>query len=55
MAPVATDEKVQDNASTGPLKKVAEKLFNPFYSPTIEDNGNDADYKFAKYKVRILN
>jgi sulfonate dioxygenase len=45
MAPVATHE-------ASPAEKLAQqKVFNPFYSPDIADNG-DTDYKYAKYKVR---
>ena len=45
MDPIATNKNTQDNGSTGPVKKVAEKVFDPFYSPTIEDDGKGADYK----------
>ncbi|EIN10030.1 alpha-ketoglutarate-dependent sulfonate dioxygenase [Punctularia strigosozonata HHB-11173 SS5] len=43
MAPVAINE-------TSPAQKVAEqKIFNPFYSPAIADDG-DTGYKYAQYK-----
>ena len=45
MDTIATNKNTQDNGSTGPVKKVAEKVFDPFYSPTIEDDGKGADYK----------
>lgn len=54
MAPVATNDTLQDQVSTGPIKNgaAAVKLFNPFYSPTNGAEGDDGDYKYAKYKVR---
>ncbi|KAI0052256.1 alpha-ketoglutarate-dependent sulfonate dioxygenase [Auriscalpium vulgare] len=39
MAPVATLER----------EPAQDKVFNPFYSPSIADDGNDS-YKFAQYK-----
>ena len=52
MAPVATNDTVQDQVATGPVKNGgAPKLFNPFYSPTNGSDGNDGDYKYANYKV----
>ncbi len=58
MAPVATNDVVQDQVSTGPVKNTAAavKLFNPFYSPTngADGNDNDGDYEYAKYKVRAF-
>ena len=54
MAPVATNDTVQDQVSTGPVKNgTAVKVFNPFYSPTNGSDGNDGDYQYAKYKVRM--
>ncbi|KAI1796931.1 TauD-domain-containing protein [Ganoderma leucocontextum] len=53
MAPVATNDNVHDQVSTGPVKNgaaAAVKLFNPFYSPTNGADESDGDYKFAKYK-----
>ncbi|KAM5537246.1 hypothetical protein V8D89_009179 [Ganoderma adspersum] len=51
MAPVATNDTVQDQVSAGPVKNgAAVKLFNPFYSPTNGADGNDGDYQYAKYK-----
>ena len=59
MAPVATNDSTATNGTTNgtakaPLKAAPEstKLFNPFYSPTVNGDGNDADYKYANYKVR---
>jgi len=47
MAPVATSERVQETKPT-PTKQ-APKIFNPFYSPPGDDNG-DENYKFVEYK-----
>ncbi|KAI0311331.1 hypothetical protein OF83DRAFT_1069006 [Amylostereum chailletii] len=53
MAPVATNESTAPTNGTHPLK--AAKLnddagvFNPFYSPSIADDGNDT-YKYAHFK-----
>ena len=55
MAPVATNETQAPVANNGPVKavkKAAEPLFNPFYSPTVASDKDDSDYKYAKYKVR---
>ena len=55
MAPVATNESQAPVANNGPVKavkKAAEPLFNPFYSPTVASDKDDSDYKYAKYKVR---
>jgi sulfonate dioxygenase len=49
MAPVATSEQ---QAPSRPVK-VAEKVFNPFYSPPSGDDGDDS-YKYAHYKVGSL-
>lgn len=54
MAPVATDPEHQPTAH--PVVKrdnnaaKAAEVFNPFYSPSIEDDG-DNDYSYAAYKV----
>ena len=45
MAPIATSERASTEQN---LKQ--EKVFNPFYSPSIADDG-DASYKYAGYKV----
>ena len=62
MAPTATNDSAPatNGATNGTdLKNLkaaaanaASQLFNPFYSPTVSGEGNDADYKYAKYKVR---
>ena len=55
MAPVATNESQAPVTNNGPVKavkKAAEPLFNPFYSPTVASDKDDSDYKYAKYKVR---
>ena len=55
MAPVATNETQAPVTNHGPVKavkKAAEPLFNPFYSPTVASDKDDSDYKYAKYKVR---
>jgi sulfonate dioxygenase len=54
MAPVATHDQVDAKAPTTEeriesLKKDAQ-VFNPFYSPSIGDDGDDT-YEFAQYKV----
>ena len=57
MAPVATNESQAPVTNNGPVKavkKAAEPLFNPFYSPAIADDGKD-DYPYAQYKVSICN
>ncbi|KAF9565351.1 alpha-ketoglutarate-dependent sulfonate dioxygenase [Agrocybe pediades] len=60
MAPVATNERDQSTAvaNNGPVKPsvaaVAEKVFNPFYSPPPDDDG-DAGYKYADYKPSFPN
>lgn len=48
MAPVATSERAQEN-KPAPTKQ-APKIFNPFYSPPGDDNG-DENYKFVEFKV----
>jgi hypothetical protein len=45
MAPVATAERAPTEQN---LKQ--EPVFNPFYSPSIADDG-DASYEYARYKV----
>ena len=58
MAPVATENHNAANGTTNTngtstieaLKKDAQAVFNPFYSPSIGDDGNE-DYPFAQYKV----
>ncbi|KAF8802477.1 TauD-domain-containing protein [Phlegmacium glaucopus] len=48
MAPVATTER--DNVTTAPVKPVVtQKVFNPFYSPPNDDDGNET-YKYAELK-----
>jgi len=58
MAPVATNERTQaTETNNGPVKPavaaVAEKVFNPFYSPPAGDE-DDAGYKYADYKVNSI-
>ncbi|KAH9902669.1 alpha-ketoglutarate-dependent sulfonate dioxygenase [Cubamyces lactineus] len=58
MAPVATAESnaaATNGTSNGPLKaaKAAAQLFNPFYSPDVNGEGDDSDYQYAKYKPRF--
>jgi sulfonate dioxygenase len=54
MAPVATNtERAQKGPDLQALKEDASKVFNPFYSPSIGDDG-DASYKYAEFKVRIF-
>lgn len=48
MAPVATNETAPLNHQVLKAKE-DEKVFNPFYSPAIADDG-DSTYKFAQYK-----
>ncbi|KAL0574762.1 hypothetical protein V5O48_007189, partial [Marasmius crinis-equi] len=47
MAPVAVEDKVAPTA----VDKLKDELnvFNPFYSPSIGDDG-DASYEFAEFK-----
>ena len=62
MAPVATEIQTDQQGANGTAKaavkpangtsKIATQLFNPFYSPTNGTEGDDSDYKYAKYKVR---
>ena len=64
MAPVATETQTDQQGANGTAKaavkpangtsKVATQLFNPFYSPTNGTEGDDGDYKYAKYKVHLL-
>ncbi|TFK49942.1 alpha-ketoglutarate-dependent sulfonate dioxygenase [Heliocybe sulcata] len=54
MAPVATNESAPVRDAAASLKaakkeEAEEKIFNPFYSPAIADDG-DTSYKYAKYK-----
>jgi sulfonate dioxygenase len=55
MAPVATENHNGTTGTNGTstieaLKKDAQALFNPFYSPSVGDDGNE-DYPFTQYKV----
>ncbi|KAI0775103.1 alpha-ketoglutarate-dependent sulfonate dioxygenase [Trametes elegans] len=57
MAPVATADQNGTSTPAAPLKAAAKavanaapQVFNPFYSPTVSGDGDDSDYKFAKYK-----
>ncbi|ETW83389.1 hypothetical protein HETIRDRAFT_315329 [Heterobasidion irregulare TC 32-1] len=47
MAPVATSEHTE-------VASNSEKVFNPFYSPSIGDDGNDS-YKWSQYKPHFPN
>ncbi|KAJ7650086.1 hypothetical protein FB45DRAFT_974154 [Roridomyces roridus] len=51
MAPVATHEtsNAPEQTRAVALKKEEAKVFNPFYSPSIGDDGDDT-YEFAQYK-----
>ena len=52
MAAVTTSK--QTAPTTNDLKaKVPDKLFNPFYSPPGDDDGNET-YQYAEFKVRML-
>ncbi|KAI0833610.1 hypothetical protein BC628DRAFT_36102 [Trametes gibbosa] len=57
MAPVATTDA--NGTVDGPVKAAkavvseASTLFNPFYSPDINGDDADSDYKFAQYKPRF--
>ncbi|KAF9040993.1 TauD-domain-containing protein [Hymenopellis radicata] len=46
MAPVATADSVPQPTK---IQKEADTVFNPFYSPSISDDG-DGSYRFAQYK-----
>ena len=48
MAPVATSEKDQAQGLVQETK--AQKVFNPFYSPPGDDDG-DVNYKYADFKA----
>lgn len=48
MSPVSTNENA--SAPAAEVKNVKENVFNPFYSPSIGDDG-DKTYQWAKYKV----
>jgi len=51
MAAAATSK--QTAPTTDDLKaNVADKLFNPFYSPSGDDDGNET-YQYAEFKVRL--
>ncbi|KAF5391557.1 hypothetical protein D9757_002512 [Collybiopsis confluens] len=49
MAPVATNEKPASTPDVQSLKEENAKVFNPFYSPSIGDDGDD-DYIHAQFK-----
>ncbi|KAJ3887273.1 alpha-ketoglutarate-dependent sulfonate dioxygenase [Lentinula edodes] len=49
MAPVATNEKSTTSPNVQSLKDDASKVFNPFYSPAIADDG-DESYIHSQYK-----
>ncbi|THV07211.1 TauD-domain-containing protein [Dendrothele bispora CBS 962.96] len=49
MAPVATKTDSEPSSNLEALKNEASKVFNPFYSPSIGDDGN-TDYKYADFK-----
>ncbi|KAI0707254.1 TauD-domain-containing protein [Earliella scabrosa] len=65
MAPVATEIQTDQQGANGTAKaavkpangtsKIATQLFNPFYSPTNGTEGDDSDYKYAKYKPHFPN
>jgi sulfonate dioxygenase len=53
MAPVATSTATERAPTESALKQEPvgkETVFNPFYSPSIGDDGDDT-YQYAKYKV----
>jgi sulfonate dioxygenase len=52
MAPVATHENTTAEATKSKVEILKEenKVFNPFYSPSIGDDGDDK-YEFAQFKV----
>ena len=51
MAPVATEPTRTSYDNVKSLKADAdEKIFNPFYSPSIGDDGDDS-YEYTRYKV----
>ncbi|KAF8905061.1 alpha-ketoglutarate-dependent sulfonate dioxygenase [Gymnopilus junonius] len=52
MAPVATSEKAPAQDPVQEIK--AQKVFNPFYSPPGDDDGN-VDYKYADFKPSFPN
>jgi len=52
MAPVATSEKEQVQTPVQGVK--AQKVFNPFYSPPGDDDGDD-NYKYADFKPSFPN
>lgn len=60
MAPVATEPNRAQNASNdvASLKAKAapaleeQKVFNPFYSPPGDDDGDDS-YEYERYKVYL--
>lgn len=51
MAPVATTDN--DHAQPVTNLKEESKVFNPFYSPSIGDDG-DETYKYAQFKVSTV-
>ncbi|KAF5314818.1 hypothetical protein D9758_012152 [Tetrapyrgos nigripes] len=53
MAPVATTEQAEV-PGVQKLKEDASKVFNPFYSPSIGDDG-DTSYKYAEFKPSFPN
>lgn len=52
MSPVATNDTVAPTpVNHKAAKKDDSKVFNPFYSPSVGDDGDDT-YQFAEFKVR---
>lgn len=51
MAPVADTTKTHSDGIQR-LKANSEKVFNPFYSPSIGDDGDDG-YEYSRYKVSV--
>jgi hypothetical protein len=52
MAPVATNEAKQTTDTPDIKACVADKVFNPFYSPPPTDSESvDKDYKYDHFKV----
>jgi hypothetical protein len=49
MAAIAINEKASP-AFSSKIKNPTEKAINPFYSPSIVDDG-DQSYQYAQYKV----
>jgi sulfonate dioxygenase len=49
--PATSESTLASNLDKVHLKEdQAEKVFNPFYSPSIGDDGDNA-YEFSRYKV----